>query len=921
MADDVANWIGEALGLPYSHSHYMRLYRNGTLHYPVSYDIEVPDRAMARDWFGGGGLEDTLYKMSGWFEYNDSNDNGPGSLVWAGFQKKPATAPPFKLAAYRFNWLIHPGSGSANNYASLYELLRAANASDKLTTLMNLADMEQWMRTFAFRRVLGDWDSWSYNTGQNMYLYTPLGQRATLFSWDMDFVLGLGEGATASLFSAGQDSVVAALFNVPAYRRMLWRGYQDAVNGPLQKTVSDAQFDARRSVLLKNKVTNASAPNALKNYVAARRNFLQTELRNADAAGFSVTTRDLTNATSTATITGVAPFGVATIEINDVPYPVTWTSAQAWTVKVPLAPGANVLRVAGKDLRGNLYPGATAAVTVTYPGSVPWPEEAVVINEIMYHPPRQDAEFVELHNTHASHAFELSGHRLAGVDFTFGPGTFLPPNGYLVVVKDAAVFAATYGATIPIAGEYAGTLRHEGETLRLVRPGETGEPHTVVDQVRYEPAPPWPSEANGLGPSLQLLDPTQDNWRAGNWAVTPTNDVNRATPGRANANRAVLEAFPHVWINEVLVRNETGRTDSHGERDPWIELHNAGPETVDLGSCYLSTDPLDPTQWPFPAGATLPPGGFAVVWADGQPEQSLPAEWHTRFRLDRAGGYVGLSRRQGDSATLLDYVRYPATEADQSFGLIVEGAPERPHLLSVPTPGGPNNPAGMKVPVSVNEWMSGNVGFLADPATGEPADWFELYNAGAETVALAGYYLSDDFDDLTKFRIPPGFALAPHGFLLVWADQRPEANSPSPGDLHVNFRLAKAGDTIILTTPNGWILDAVAYDAQADNVSSGRYPDGGGDISSFAIPTPGAPNVASPLEPPQFREIARSGAQLTVTWATTPGRTYRLEYKDAVREIAWISLGEDRPATSDRLSATVSLNDSVHRFFRVVQVR
>src|SRR5262249_48718734 len=94
MAGDVSYWIGGQLGLPLNHSHYIRLYRNGSLQIPVSYDIEVPDRSIAKDWFGGGGLDDSLYKISGWFEYDDSNNNGVGSLLWATFDKKPSSAPP-----------------------------------------------------------------------------------------------------------------------------------------------------------------------------------------------------------------------------------------------------------------------------------------------------------------------------------------------------------------------------------------------------------------------------------------------------------------------------------------------------------------------------------------------------------------------------------------------------------------------------------------------------------------------------------------------------------------------------------------------------------------------------------------------------------------------------------------------------------
>lgn len=94
-------------------------------------------------------------------------------------------------------------------------------------------------------------DSWSYATRQNMCLYAPLGQRATLMSWDVDFVLGLGDAATA--------------------------------------------------------------PTSLKSYVSSRPDFLQTQIKNSDAAAFSMTTKDFTSATSTATTTRVAPFGVATI--------------------------------------------------------------------------------------------------------------------------------------------------------------------------------------------------------------------------------------------------------------------------------------------------------------------------------------------------------------------------------------------------------------------------------------------------------------------------------------------------------------------------------------------------------------------------------------------------------------------------------
>ena len=97
------------------------------------------------------------------------------------------------------------------------------------------------------------------------------------------------------------------------------------------------------------------------------------------------------------------------------------------------------------------------------------------------------------------------------------------------------------------------------------------------------------------------------------------------------------------------------------------------------------------------------------------------------------------------------------------------------------TPGAPNLPTAL--PLFINEWMASNTNTLADPADGDFEDWFELYNAGAAPINLAGFTLSDDAANPTKFRIPAGTMLPPHGFLLVWADEETGQNRPGQADL------------------------------------------------------------------------------------------------------------------------------------------
>lgn len=856
MAGDVSAWIGQRLGIPYLHSHYMRLYRNGSRFREILYDLEQPNRDYAEAWFGGGQAGDELYKIAVWFEFADDNSN---------FQATGATLQRFlsggdyKLARYRWNWQIRPSTGTVNDLSSIFNLVTAANTTaDRVTGLMHLADMEEWMRAFAFNRILGNWDAWTFNVGQNMYLYTPLGGRAVLMPWDIDFVLGQGNGPTDSLWG-GQDPVGNALYDVPTYRRMLWRAYQDAIGGPMQREEYEPQINARRNILLKNNVSGLSDPRGIRTYLEARRNHLQNQLRAADAQSFSITSAggtDFSTGNPVAVLTGTAPFAVAAIEVNGVPYPVSWTSFAAWRMQIPLGAPTNALELVGVDLRGRPVAGASSALTIRYTGPVLPPEEWVVINEIMYHPPVDDAEFLELHNPHPAAPFDLSGFRLNGIDFTFPSGTVIAPNGYLVMAQNRAAFASAYGTSIPVVGEYAGRLDNGGETLSLLRPEPDGA-DTLIDDVRYDRTPPWPSVADGQGPSLQLIDPRQDNWRPANWAVTPVGDVNQATPGRANATAATLEAFSSLWINEVLPGNVLGPVDNFGERDPWIELYNAGTSPLSLSGYYLSDDDGERTRWPFPAGAVLGPGQFLLVWADAQPGQSMDGSWHTNFRLNPTSGLVLLSRVQLGIPAVLDYIAYTAPGSDTSFGGVADGEPRRRRVLLAPTPGAPNNPNSPVLPVFINEWLASNRAILTDPADGNFDDWFELYNAGGTTVDLSGYFLTDDLANITQFRIPNGTVIPPGGYRLVWADGDTDQNT-SGGDLHASFRLAAGGGQIALLGPDEALIDGVTFGPQTADTSEGRFPDGtASPFFLFTRPTPGTPNsIAGANQPPVIAPIA-----------------------------------------------------------------
>ena len=307
----------------------------------------------------------------------------------------------------------------------------------------------------------------------------------------------------------------------------------------------------------------------MKTWFSDRRTRLQTQLATVSAPFATGSSVAVTN--GTAVITGTAPITAGTISIDGVPWPVTWNSVTGWTAVVSLKPGTNAFTIGAVDVHGNPIDGATNTVAVVYSNSVPSAIGAVVLNEIMFNPALPDANFVELFNTSTNCAFDLSGWELNGLSYAFPSGALIGPRSYLLLAKDRTAFDMAYGSTLAVFDVFDGNLQSDGETLTLLQPGAT---NLVVDRVRYETNAPWPAAT--LGCSLQVVDPAQDNSRVANWAIGRTIAA-RSTPGLLNSINTNLPPFPPLWLNELQAQNVSGPTDNAGDRDPWIELFNAGP--------------------------------------------------------------------------------------------------------------------------------------------------------------------------------------------------------------------------------------------------------------------------------------------------------------------------------------------------------
>lgn len=123
--------------------------------------------------------------------------------------------------------------------------------------------------------------------------------------------------------------------------------------------------------------------------------------------------------------------------------------------------------------------------------------------------------------------------------------------------------------------------------------------------------------------------------------------------------------------------------------------------------------------------------------------------------------------------------------------------------------------------------ITNNTGYIDD--YGNRSAWIELFNTSQGTVDIAGCYLSDDPNDLRKYKIPKGDVLTkvkPRQHILFYAD-----NEPDKGTFHISFKLDSTTKEIYFVSTDGrTIIDKVSLegiDIPAD-LSYGRKIDGEG---------------------------------------------------------------------------------------------
>ena len=366
-------------------------------------------------------------------------------------------------------------------------------------------------------------------------------------------------------------------------------------------------------------------------------------------------------------------------------------------------------------------------------------------------------------------------------------------------------------------------------------------------------------------------------------------------------NEAVFAVGPvaeSLRISEIMYHPaDTGNPDDPNTE--FIELTNIGSAKINLNLVKF-TNGVDFT---FPS-FDLVPNAYCLVVKDtaaftakygsglpvvGQYSGSLNNAGERIELLDAAGAVIHDFHYEDNWFDITDGLgfsltaRSPKTTDPNSYGS--RGA-WRP---SAHAGGSPGTDDSGQVPVLgsvvINELLANS--------QGSGPDWIELYNTTAAAIDIGGWFLSDDANDLTKYRIADGTSIPGGGYKVFYEDKH-FGNSSDPG-CKKPFALSRTGETVYLHSGSAGVMTGYSeqekFDASEAGVTLGRYQKSTGTYNFVALSkaTPGAANAAPQVGPVVINEImyhpdAPADAEYVelVNISSQPVTLY-----DAVRELPW----------------------------------
>lgn len=307
-------------------------------------------------------------------------------------------------------------------------------------------------------------------------------------------------------------------------------------------------------------------------------------------------------------------------------------------------------------------------------------------------------------------------------------------------------------------------------------------------------------------------------------------------------DKAGVNEHKGLVISEVMSANTSAFPDENGNFSDWIEIWNSSDKAINPKGLTLSNR-SDKAKFVFPE-MIIRPNERIVVFADNTNKNDPGSPLHAKFKLSSLGCAVFLFDTSG---YVLDSVEVPTLNVDENYYLTADGSWKKGENMY--SPGLENTQSGHDEYMRAFDFQAGSLvinEIMAAPKSGlrdedgDLSDWFEIKNLSDKMIDLSDFAISDNPLRPLKWIFPKGSVIAPNSYFLVFASGKNRANVG--GYPHTNFKLSAEGESLVLSTRQGKLVDRIKYETLPIDQSYGRNEQTN-EWKVFETATPGTANT------------------------------------------------------------------------------
>lgn len=328
--------------------------------------------------------------------------------------------------------------------------------------------------------------------------------------------------------------------------------------------------------------------------------------------------------------------------------------------------------------------------------------------------------------------------------------------------------------------------------------------------------------------------------------------------------------FAQILINEGSNRNYLTLADEDSEYPDWIEIYNAGADTVNLNNYSLTDKDDNPDKWVFP-NIKIAPGEFRTIFCSGKDRKPISGFIHvvntgifnpvvgwntheltTPFSWDGVSnimintcsysnvGYTTNSVFNQTSTPFLSTV-FSFQDGTDAACFAGYGTPvfQRPNMklngYQIGAGTVQNSPYDYPAPYGNWYWGARNQMLIL------ASEMLEAGLPAGEITSLGFDVVSTDPNTIYDY-------IEIHMKLVSVSNVFSAFEQVNPNNfLHTNFKISETGETVYLFSPDQVLLSSMFINCNNLDNSIGYYPDGSSDTYFFDVPTPFASNNSSSI--------------------------------------------------------------------------